>query len=927
MVTTYHLKTYSKEMQRAPLDGVLVCVNRNEYAGDEKWREVRPHNWFREPALTIDDFSIALSELAATDLGRFKHNMLWCSGSRRFPGDWFDDDVWEDLILNNARVLAEVYKRGNFEALWFDVEVGGGPVGGVMTWKGAAREEKHSFEEYVAKTRQRGRELMEAFTSVVPDFKLVISHAYGMNLKQLYGRSPDALREINYGLLPAFCDGVLEGCGEKGRLIESGEGTYGTMTYPSFLAWRKWERLAAQKLSKVPELLPKHYRYAMATWIDFEARTMGWHGDDLEKNHFSPERMKHALHNAMAASDEFVWTYSINAHWWPNRIAAGPCFDKKWRPTDSNRKYVLDDAYMKAVAKVREPMDLDWHPGQTDEKSASVSAFDSEKAFAELGDDYETLLGLEDGWIFYRADSLTPSALDWGASPLHAGAVLDGRPIKLGDAWENQGAALDGIGFYRRSIRLPEDAQKKRIYLGLCGVAGKATVYVAHKGIRPKSVGRCAGEQLALFDITDAVDLEGDNDIAIAVDSRQGAGGIYGAARILAMEKGKEGYVELRGKETGKWFHWFKRHGQYAGQSKDFVPPAKQNTIEARVRVPGESEQPFSASFWCTTKDGGWSLRLDPKGINLGKQRINLDSTQWHTYRVVTARDGDHYVQTLFIDGEEKATENVDPLKPEKPRHPALGFGVGWGRKTTPPIKMDLDYLRWANRPFTPEDERIAAKNAPEAQRRKDVFWDDAYEGDVMPDVEHWVWWYDNDGRPHTQIKYFRTSVDLSDAGRLDVLYDWQTGNGATLVPRDAPQLAAADQVHGKIEPGEAEAGGDSFVGKVTLLSPEEARWSWPAVTLTDLATKDWSACSAIAVRLHNPTDKAQKVGLCVRDSDDARWACVADLAPGETRVLSGGIDELRAKVLVSDIQTVTLWTHKMTAPQTFLVSPVYLVK
>jgi len=405
MVTTYHLKTYSKEMQRAPLDGVLVCVNRNEYAGDEKWREVRPHNWFRAPALTIEDFSIALGELASTDMGRFKHNMLWCSGSRRFPGDWFDDDVWDDLILNNARVLAEVYNRGNFEALWFDVEVGGGPPGGCMTWKGTSREQKHSFEQYVAKTRQRGRELMEAFTGVVPDFKLVISHAYGMNLRQLYGRSPDALREINYSLLPAFCDGVLEGCGEKGQLVESGEGTYGTMTYPSFMAWRKWERLAAEKLSKVPELLPKHYRYAMATWIDFEARTMGWNEDDLEKNHFSPERMKHALHNAMAATDEFVWTYAINAHWWPNRLAVHPSFDKtQWRPTPANRKHVLGDAYMKAVAKVREPMDLDWHPGRTDERSASTPSLDSDKVFAELGDNYETLLPLDDGWLFYWAD-------------------------------------------------------------------------------------------------------------------------------------------------------------------------------------------------------------------------------------------------------------------------------------------------------------------------------------------------------------------------------------------------------------------------------------------------------------------------------------------------------------------------------------------
>ena len=137
MVNTHQLKTYVEEMKRAPLDGILIAVNNNEYAADEKLRELRPHTWFRAPAVTIDDFSIALGELASTDLGHFKHNMLWCSGSRRFPCDWFDDDGWEKIILNNACVLAEVYKRGKFEALWFDVEAGGEPAGGVMTWKGA----------------------------------------------------------------------------------------------------------------------------------------------------------------------------------------------------------------------------------------------------------------------------------------------------------------------------------------------------------------------------------------------------------------------------------------------------------------------------------------------------------------------------------------------------------------------------------------------------------------------------------------------------------------------------------------------------------------------------------------------------------------------------------------------------------------------
>jgi hypothetical protein len=46
MPTTYHLREYAVELKRAPLDGIMVHVNRNDFAGDEKLREVRPLRWF-----------------------------------------------------------------------------------------------------------------------------------------------------------------------------------------------------------------------------------------------------------------------------------------------------------------------------------------------------------------------------------------------------------------------------------------------------------------------------------------------------------------------------------------------------------------------------------------------------------------------------------------------------------------------------------------------------------------------------------------------------------------------------------------------------------------------------------------------------------------------------------------------------------------
>jgi len=927
MYSTYTLRQRMAGMQNVPLDGIMVAVNRNDLAGDPEKRMMRPLRWFKPPAVTIGDFSIALDDLANTDFGRFKHNILWTGGTRSLGVNFFDDERWESVVCNNARVMAEICNRVGFEAVWFDVEVGGSPGGGYLTWNSPYFKDKHPFEEYQAQARKCGRKLMEAFTSVKPDFKLIISHAYGPVLRALAGRDPgEALPEISYSLLPSFLDGMLEGCGERGQVIDSGEGTYGAMTYAAFKAWREWDMLAAEKLSDVPHLLSKSYRHAMAMWPDFRSDSNGWNADDFEKNHFSPDRMKHALHNAMAASDEFVWTYTQHAHWWPHHLEIWPFHMGGLAAPPASRVH-FGEPYFKALADAHTPMDLDWHPERTDETGYEAPQFDAAKVFSPIDSSYELVSDLADGWLFHRADYSTPAAFGW-AMPLstyHQGTeqVYQWRPIQVGDYWENQDVALDGTGVYRLRFTVPEDAREKRLHLALAGVAGRATVYLGHKGLRARSVGRTAGEGLALFDITESVDVEGDNVLSIVVASPSGPGGIYGAVRLFATDKGEDGYVALRGKETGKWFHWIKatRLGNFPGKL------AIENTVEARMRVPDEKS--FTAHLWASGRVG-WHMKFGPTGLTLGEKQIEIDCTRWHTYRVVTARKGESAVHTLFIDGKEAMrTTDVKIQKgtPGKPVESAIGFGHSWGNDSAPPVKMDLDYLRWANRPFTPEDERAAAANLPEAQERKETFWDEAYEGDRLPDSDGWKWWYHHDGRPFTRIVYFREPIDLSDPEKRAVLYDWEARKGATLIPRDVPRLAFTDEVHGKVTPGRIDAGDETFAARLTLWSSKKTNWGWPAIALVDFDTPDWSPYAAFGMTFHNPAKKTQRIGLCVRDGDGQRWGCDETFAPGETITLGATINELRSKLLISDVASITVYSNGPKTAQTFLVSPLYLVK
>lgn len=555
MVSTHLLREYADEMKRAPLDGVIVAVNRNGLAGKDKLRDIAAPLWFRPPVVTIEDFSIAIDDMAKADLGHFKHNIMWCHGLRSIGADLWDDDGWKKVVLPNARVMAEVCHRAPFEAVWFDLETdfllepariaaadGTGPP----------------FEECAAKARQRGRQMMEAFVSAKPDFKLIVSHGYGMSMVMCSG-DPSKLPVLMWGLWPAFIDGLIEGCGERAQVIESGE-IYAIMTYPFFKASRDWDLLAAEVFSKVsPELRAKNYRHAMGLWPDFMAQKRGWNEEDLDKNYFSPDRLKHALHNAMAASDEYVWTWTWRAHWWPNRSPKPSGFtgppasapETEYAENTADFKHVLDDAYMLEVAKSHQPMDLDWHPDRTSEGGSRTPASASDlahkrqliaKTFASLEEKHRTLLDLSDGWICHPADSADLDAFGWGASiggwDDAVEKVYDFKPIKIGDFWENQGVAPGGTIAYRRHLRVSEEARGKRLFLAVAGVADKAVVYLDWKGRWSQAtVGHVEGDKLGLFDVSDTIDRDGDNVLTIVVTSTKGPGGIYGRASLLTGDR------------------------------------------------------------------------------------------------------------------------------------------------------------------------------------------------------------------------------------------------------------------------------------------------------------------------------------------------------------------------------------------------------
>ena len=171
------------------------------------------------------------------------------------------------------------------------------------------------FETYRQRVRQCGREWARAISETAPDIIICLSHGYWVaspwarSIEHRYTHKE--LAEQRYALYPAFLDGVLEGLGSRVTLADGCANTYPYMVYRSFRNFREWAVQESLKLTNVPHLFKKKMQFAMAIWPGFRSDRGGmWNPAQPEANFYTPKRLSHALHNAMAASDDFVWMWS-----------------------------------------------------------------------------------------------------------------------------------------------------------------------------------------------------------------------------------------------------------------------------------------------------------------------------------------------------------------------------------------------------------------------------------------------------------------------------------------------------------------------------------------------------------------------------------------------------------------------------------------
>ena len=306
------------EMEKRPFDGVIIALTGR--SDDKKPCDLRTtfvhakwqRAWFKE----------CIEELKACKFNRFTDNFITLGAN---PGnvDWFDDEGWASIV-EHWRIAAWIARQCGFKGILFDPEPYT-PPHSQYTYAAQSQRDRHTFEEYRAKARQRGREVMQAVAEEFPD---IVLFSYFMNsvVASATGQAdPRALLAgEGYGLLPAFIDGWLDAAPPTVTLVDGCESAYRYNSAAEYLEAAAAIKGVCQELVSPANRAKYRSQVQVSFGIYLDAywnpKTSPWYIDGLGGPRV--DRLRENLRTALRVADEYVWVYGEKYRWWPTPSAS-----------------------------------------------------------------------------------------------------------------------------------------------------------------------------------------------------------------------------------------------------------------------------------------------------------------------------------------------------------------------------------------------------------------------------------------------------------------------------------------------------------------------------------------------------------------------------------------------------------------------------
>ena len=492
---TQFVREHIQDMEKGPFDGVVIHVGRRD-AGDS----ISSSPWGKKK-FEPKDYEFAIEDLKANKFQRLTENFIQ---TVTVPGDvdWFDPE-WS-TIAHNFACLAQIAKQGGCKGIILDPEVYVSYP--VWSYADLPRELKsaHTYKEYQAKARERGREWIRAVNKEFPDITILSLWGYSLPYIETHIWARRPLEDIPSTLLTAFFDGIVDAATPQTVLVDGYESSYTYRDRWEFLKGRKWSVTDSLVVSRSRKEFKKHVRSGFGIWMD----TDNFRPDDPSHNYFTPAGFRAAVNYALDTCDKYVWIYSEKTPWW----------------TGSPPK-----PYVEALELARTgPGAGEPHPKVSITKAADLTRHTDELHFAKLPKTLTAIFDVpKDGWKFKFDKSGKGFRNRWYAESLDDSNWLN---VSIGRFWEEDFGHYDGLGWYRAHFTAPAGQPGKSVWLAFGGVDDGARVWLNGKFVGAYDTSWAIP---FAFEVTKQLRPGKDNLLAVEVTDYDGPGGLYKAVKLM----------------------------------------------------------------------------------------------------------------------------------------------------------------------------------------------------------------------------------------------------------------------------------------------------------------------------------------------------------------------------------------------------------
>lgn len=262
-------------------------------------------------------------DLAATTFTRFTDNFVLMWGTAEQDWSFASESDWA-AMERNLRNFMQVAAAGRLRGVLLDPE----PYQYSAWWYNRDRYNGLEFEQAQELVRARGAQFVQIVQEYIPDARILAIFAFELVRAEIENRG-FGLRDSPWALYGAFLEGILVGANETVRLVDGNQASYYYTNAQQFADSRVWIADAIHKLPEDPFLRTRfdtHVEIGQAVYVDAvmnlreNPEFIGFHlPGDAERL----QLLEHNLYQAIYSSDEYVWIYSENVHWWEDQVPPG----------------------------------------------------------------------------------------------------------------------------------------------------------------------------------------------------------------------------------------------------------------------------------------------------------------------------------------------------------------------------------------------------------------------------------------------------------------------------------------------------------------------------------------------------------------------------------------------------------------------------